>query len=132
MDRPQPSAGILADVQNPSFRSLLDLLRWTAAFMVFAGHLRGNLMPGHADIAEDADGILVQVFYVLSGFGFLKAWGGGPSNQPPKDYSFVVLPLLVPFPPLAAHFLHSLLPFANFRPFPFLRLFRLLPSVLFC
>ena len=62
-----PHAGVLADVQSASFRSLLDFARWTAAFVVFASHLRNHIHVKHSGISPSADGWLVQVWYLISG-----------------------------------------------------------------
>jgi len=58
---------VLEDVRNPSFRSLLDLSRWLAAVTVFASHLRNHVQVKHADIEPSADGVAVQIWYLLSG-----------------------------------------------------------------
>lgn len=62
-----PHAGVLEDIQSASFRSLLDFARWTAAFVVFASHLRNHIHVKHGNISSEADGWIVQVWYLISG-----------------------------------------------------------------
>jgi len=64
---PGASAGeVLEDVRDPSFRSFLDLVRWLAAFAVFASHLRNHVHVKHGQIAEGSAGWLVEVWYLAS------------------------------------------------------------------
>jgi len=60
----------LQDVQQASFVSFLNLSRWTAASVVFLGHLRDPLFQGYANVAGRDRNPFVQVWYFVTGLSY--------------------------------------------------------------
>lgn len=61
---------VLEDVRNPAFQSLLDLMRWVAAIVVFAAHLRHHVFVNPGKVVADAEGPITSLFYTATGLGF--------------------------------------------------------------
>ncbi len=61
-------AQALGDIRNPSFVSFLDLARWSAAAIVFFGHLRDPLFFGYDSIAGHDRNIAVKLWYFVTGW----------------------------------------------------------------
>lgn len=69
MIRTSPYPGqALADVENASFVSFLDLSRWIAASIVFVGHLRNPMFFGYSSVPAGDRGVVVQLWYFVTGW----------------------------------------------------------------
>jgi peptidoglycan/LPS O-acetylase OafA/YrhL len=55
---------------SPSFASFLDLARAFSAIVVFLNHLRVPLFTGYPNLPADQQGIFVQLWFFVTGFGF--------------------------------------------------------------
>lgn len=60
----------LQDLQRESFVSFLDLARWSAASIVFLGHLRDPLFQGYASVPQSDRNAFVQIWYFVSGLSY--------------------------------------------------------------
>jgi len=96
-------AHALQDVRQKTFTSFLDFARWTAAGMVFVGHLRNPLFLGYGALDVGDQTLLVKlwffvtgwyataviVFFVLSGFlvGGLNSAKASIRSFVPADYA---------------------------------------------
>jgi len=58
----------LEDVRAPTFVSFLDFARWSAAAVVFAGHLRNPMFLGYKDLSNFDRNLIVQVWYFTTGW----------------------------------------------------------------
>ncbi|GLK69700.1 acyltransferase family protein [Hansschlegelia plantiphila] len=57
-----------ADVAAPTFTSFLNLARWSAAAMVFVGHLRNPMFLGYGDVATAERTVPVKLWYFVTGW----------------------------------------------------------------
>ena len=59
---------VLQDVEGRTFASFLDLTRWTAAMIVFLGHLRDPLFLGYGSLVASDRNLGVQFWYFITGW----------------------------------------------------------------
>ncbi len=59
---------VLQDVENRSFTSFLDLMRWMAAAIVFLSHLRDPLFLGYGSLVAGDRNLGVQLWYFVTGW----------------------------------------------------------------
>lgn len=72
VDRPSMRSSyprdVLRDIQGLTFASFLDLSRWSAACIVFLGHLRDPLFLGYSEVAIRDRNFAIQLWYFVTGW----------------------------------------------------------------
>lgn len=71
VDRPMRSSyprDVLCDIRGLTFASFLDLSRWSAACIVFLGHLRDPLFLGYSEVATRDRNLAIQLWYFVTGW----------------------------------------------------------------